>query len=73
MDPSLAESMGIDIENLIVSRPNTAENLLSAVDTLAKSGSVDVIVVDSVSYIFLFWFLFVEKFICECRLAVSKW
>ena len=57
MDPSLAKSMGIDIENLIVSRPNSAENLLSAVDTLTKSGSVDVIVVDSVSELFLFWFL----------------
>lgn len=49
MDPSLAESMGVNIENLLISPPNCAENLLSVVDTLTKTGSVDVIVVDSVS------------------------
>lgn len=49
MSPSLAESMGLDTSNLLISRPDSAENLLSAVDTLTKSGSVDVIVVDSVS------------------------
>ncbi|CAK7342650.1 unnamed protein product [Dovyalis caffra] len=49
MDPSLAESMGINTENLLISRPDCAENLLSVVDTLTKSGSVDVIVVDSVA------------------------
>ncbi|PKI31612.1 hypothetical protein CRG98_047994 [Punica granatum] len=49
MDPSLAESMGIDTEKLLFLRPNSAENLLSAVDTLAKSRSIDVIVVDSVA------------------------
>ncbi|PON34994.1 DNA recombination and repair protein [Parasponia andersonii] len=49
MDPSLAESMGVDTQNLLISHPNSAENLLSAVDTLTKSGSIDVIVVDSVA------------------------
>ena len=49
MDPSLPESMGINTENFLISRPDCAENLLSVVDTLTKSGSVDVIVVDSVS------------------------
>lgn len=49
MDPSLAESMGVNTESLLLSRPNSAENLLSGVNTLTKSGSVDVIVVDSVS------------------------
>lgn len=49
LDPSLAESMGINTENLLLFRPNSAENLLSAVDTLTKSGSLDVIVIDSVS------------------------
>lgn len=49
MDPSFAKSIGIDTENLLFSRISSAENLLSAVDTLTKSGSVDVIVVDSVS------------------------
>lgn len=49
MDPSLTEAMGIDTENLLFLRPSSAENLLNAVDTLTKSCSVDVIVVDSVS------------------------
>ncbi|GMN55428.1 hypothetical protein TIFTF001_024539 [Ficus carica] len=49
LDPSLAESMGIDTEKLLISRLNSAEHVLSAVDTLTKSGSVDVIVVDSVA------------------------
>ena len=49
MDPSLAESMGVNTEDLLLSRPNSAENLLSGVNTLTKSGSVDVVVVDSAS------------------------
>ncbi|XP_062117881.1 DNA repair protein recA homolog 2, mitochondrial isoform X2 [Humulus lupulus] len=49
IDPFLAESMGVDTQSLLISHPNSAENLLSAVDTLTKSGSVDVIVVDSVA------------------------
>ncbi|KAK4580770.1 hypothetical protein RGQ29_024424 [Quercus rubra] len=48
MDPSLVESMGINTENLLISRPSSAENLLSVVNTLTRSGAVDVIVVDSV-------------------------
>ncbi|KAK7837898.1 dna repair protein reca like protein 2 [Quercus suber] len=49
MDPSLVESMGINTENLLISRPSSAENLLSVVNTLTRSGAVDVIVVDSVA------------------------
>lgn len=49
LDPSLAVSIGVDTENLLISRPDSAENLLSMVNTLTGSGSVDVIVVDSVS------------------------
>ncbi|EEF28487.1 DNA repair protein reca, putative [Ricinus communis] len=49
LDPSLVESMGVNTENLLISPPDSAENLLSVVDTLTKSGSVDVIVVDSVA------------------------
>nr|TKR84063.1 DNA repair protein recA-like protein 2, mitochondrial-like isoform X1 [Populus alba] len=41
--------MGLNTENLLISHPDCAENLLSVVDTLTKSGSVDVIVVDSVA------------------------
>ncbi|KAL2225994.1 UNVERIFIED_CONTAM: DNA repair protein recA, mitochondrial [Sesamum indicum] len=49
MDPSLAESIGVNTEDLLISQPDSAENLLSVVDTLTKSGSISVIVVDSVA------------------------
>ncbi|CAA2986960.1 DNA repair recA homolog 2, mitochondrial [Olea europaea subsp. europaea] len=48
MSPLFAESIGVNTDNLLVSQPDSAENLLSIVDTLTKSGSIDVIVVDSV-------------------------
>lgn len=51
MDPCLAESIGVNTEELLISRPDSAENMLSIVDVLTKSGSLDVIVVDSVSYL----------------------
>ena len=50
MNPSLAESIGVNIDNLLISQPDSAENLLSMVDTLTKSGSIAVVVVDSVSF-----------------------
>ncbi|XP_043725144.1 DNA repair protein recA homolog 2, mitochondrial isoform X2 [Telopea speciosissima] len=46
---SLAESIGVDTDNLLIARPDSAENSFRVVDTLAKSGSIDVIVVDSVA------------------------
>ncbi|GFP90932.1 DNA repair protein reca homolog 2 mitochondrial [Phtheirospermum japonicum] len=49
MCPSLAEAIGVDTDNLLISQPDSAENLLSVVDTLTKSGSIAVIVVDSVA------------------------
>ncbi|KAL1193888.1 putative DNA repair protein recA [Cardamine amara subsp. amara] len=49
MDPTLAESIGVNTEELLISRPSSAEKMLSIVDVLTKSGSVDVIVVDSVA------------------------
>ncbi|GMH08146.1 hypothetical protein Nepgr_009986 [Nepenthes gracilis] len=49
MDPLLAESVGVDADDLLISRPDSAENMLNVVDTLTKSASVDVIVVDSVA------------------------
>ncbi|XP_029124070.1 DNA repair protein recA homolog 2, mitochondrial isoform X2 [Elaeis guineensis] len=48
LDPALAEAMGVNTENLLISHPNCAENSLSIVNTLVNSGSVDVVVVDSV-------------------------
>ncbi|KAF8085917.1 hypothetical protein N665_0642s0013 [Sinapis alba] len=49
MDPTLAESIGVNTEELLISRPDSAENMLSIVHVLTQSGSVDVIVVDSVA------------------------
>ncbi|KAL6840030.1 hypothetical protein ACP4OV_029840 [Aristida adscensionis] len=49
LDPALAESIGVDTNNLLLSQPDSAEQALSLVDTLIRSGSVDVIVVDSVA------------------------
>lgn len=49
LDPSLAEIIGVKTENLLLSQPDTGEQALSLVDTLIRSGSVDVVVVDSVS------------------------
>ncbi|KAB1200112.1 hypothetical protein CJ030_MR0G008029 [Morella rubra] len=49
MDPSLAESMGVNTENLLLLRLSSAENLRSMVNTLTRTGALDVTVVDSVA------------------------
>lgn len=49
LDPGLAESIGVNTKNLLISCPGSAENMLCVVDKLTQSGSVDVIVVDSVA------------------------
>ncbi|XP_010269651.1 PREDICTED: DNA repair protein recA homolog 2, mitochondrial isoform X2 [Nelumbo nucifera] len=49
MDPSLAESIGVNMDSFLIARPISAEKSLSVVNTLVKSGSLDVIVVDSVA------------------------
>ncbi|CAA6663577.1 unnamed protein product [Spirodela intermedia] len=49
LDPSFVESVGVDTEGLLCARPSSAENSLSVVNTLVNSGSIDVIVVDSVA------------------------
>lgn len=48
LDPSLAESIGVKTENLLLSQPDCGEQALNLVDTLIRSGAVDVVVVDSV-------------------------
>ncbi|MBA0752549.1 hypothetical protein Gogos_001375 [Gossypium gossypioides] len=48
LDPALAETIGVNTENLLLSQPDCGEQALSLVDTLIRSGSVDVVVVDSV-------------------------
>ncbi|KAF2531626.1 hypothetical protein F2Q70_00029149 [Brassica cretica] len=49
LDSSLAKAIGVNTENLLLSQPDCGEQALSLVDTLIRSGSVDVIVVDSVA------------------------
>ncbi|KAK8637822.1 hypothetical protein V6N13_136281 [Hibiscus sabdariffa] len=49
LDPALAQTIGVNTENLLLSQPDCGEQALSLVDTLIRSGSVDVVVVDSVA------------------------
>ncbi len=49
LDPIYAEKLGVDINQLLVSQPDTGEQALEIVDALARSGAVDLIVVDSVA------------------------
>ncbi|XP_031276806.1 DNA repair protein recA homolog 3, mitochondrial isoform X2 [Pistacia vera] len=49
LDSSLAEAIGVNTQNLLLSQPDCGEQALSLVDTLIRSGSVDVVVVDSVA------------------------
>ncbi|KAG6599511.1 DNA repair protein recA-like 3, mitochondrial, partial [Cucurbita argyrosperma subsp. sororia] len=49
LDPSLARAIGVNTENLLLSQPDCGEQALSLVDTIIRSGSVDVVVVDSVA------------------------
>lgn len=49
LDPTFAKNIGVDIDNLLVSQPDTAEQALEICETLVRSNAVDVIVVDSVA------------------------
>lgn len=49
LDPAYAQNIGVDIDELIVSQPDTGEQALEIVDALVRSGAVDVIVIDSVA------------------------
>ena len=49
LDPQYAGRLGVDVENLLVSQPDTGEQALEIVELLARSGAVDVVVVDSVA------------------------
>lgn len=49
LDPIYAEHLGVDIENLLVSQPDTGEQALEICDMIVRSGAVDVIVIDSVA------------------------
>ena len=49
LDPGYAKKIGVDLENLLVSQPNSGEEALTICEQLCKSGALDVIVVDSVA------------------------
>ena len=49
LDPDWAKKIGVDIENLLISQPDSGEQALQIIETLVRSGEVDVIVVDSVA------------------------
>lgn len=49
LDPTYARKLGVDVENLLISQPDGGEQALEIVDTLVRSGAVDVVVIDSVA------------------------
>ena len=49
LDPIYARKLGVDIDNLIVSQPDTGEQALEIAEALVRSGAIDIIVVDSVA------------------------
>ena len=49
LDPGYAKKLGVDTEELLISQPDTGEQGLEITDTLVRSGSVDVVVIDSVA------------------------
>ena len=49
LDPVYAKKLGVDIDNLIVSQPDTGEQALEITDTLVRSNAIDVLVIDSVA------------------------
>ena len=49
LDPAYAKKLGVDIDELIVSQPDTGEQALEIADTLVRSNAIDVLVIDSVA------------------------
>ncbi len=49
LDPLYAKRIGVDVENMLISQPDTGEQALEIAETLIRSGAVDVIVIDSVA------------------------
>ena len=54
LDPVYAQALGVDIDSLLVSQPDTGEQALEICEALVRSGAIDVVVVDSVAAIFLY-------------------
>jgi recombination protein RecA len=49
LDPVYSKSMGVDVDNLLISQPDCGEDALEITDTLIRSGALDIIVIDSVA------------------------
>ena len=49
LDPSYATHIGVDIDEVLISQPDTGEQALEICDMLVRSGSIDVVVIDSVA------------------------
>ncbi len=49
LDPVYAKALGVDIDNLIVSQPDTGEQALEITEALVRSGAIDIVVIDSVA------------------------
>ncbi|HEY3637766.1 MAG TPA: recombinase RecA [Rhizomicrobium sp.] len=49
LDPIYAKKLGVDIDEMLISQPDTGEQALEIADTLVRSGSVDIVVIDSVA------------------------
>lgn len=49
LDPSYAKRLGVDIDQLLISQPDTGEQALEIVETLVRSGALDIVVIDSVA------------------------
>src|SRR6201999_4043440 len=49
MDPAYAKKLGVDIDEMLISQPDTGEQALEICDTLVRSGGVDIVVIDSVA------------------------
>jgi recombination protein RecA len=49
MDPIYARAIGVDVDELLISQPDTGEQALEICDTLVRSGAIDVVVIDSVA------------------------
>jgi recombination protein RecA len=49
LDPVYARKLGVDVDNLLISQPDSGEQALEIADTLVRSGAIDVLVVDSVA------------------------
>ena len=65
-DRYYAESLGVDVENLIISQPDNGEQALEIADNLIRSGAIDIIVIDSVAAL-------TPKSEIEGEMGDSKW